>query len=290
MTYEGRIFRPPSEADSFILQATIGCSWNKCTYCDMYRDKQYRARPVADVQRDVAAAGRQFGQQVQKVFVADGDALVLPLTAWVPILEACRAAFPRLRRVSCYATARNLLAKTADELRTLRALGLDLLYIGPESGDDETLRRIAKGGTAANHIAAAERARAADIELSVIFLLGAGGVERSEEHAQGSARLVTAMDPRFVSALTLTVLPDTPLARAEEKGLFALPDAAAILRELRILIAESAPTNAVFRSNHASNRLPIGGRLPRDRDALVATVDAALAGRVPLVPDWQRGL
>lgn len=192
--------------------------------------------------------------------------------------------------MSCYATARNLLAKTAAELRTLRALGLDLLYIGPESGDDETLRRIAKGGTAADHIAAAERARAADIELSVIFLLGAGGVERSEEHAQGSARLVTAMDPRFVSALTLTVLPDTPLARAEQKGLFELPDAAAILRELRILIAESAPTNAVFRSNHASNRLPIGGRLPRDRDALVATVDAALAGRVPLVPDWQRGL
>ena len=200
----------------------------------MYRDKQYRARPVDDVVRDVAAAGRQFGQQVQKVFVADGDALVLPLAAWVPILDACRAAFPRLRRVSCYATARNLLAKTAAELRTLRALGLDLLYIGPESGDDETLRRIAKGGTAADHIAAAERARAADIELSVIFLLGAGGVERSEEHAQGSARLVTAMDPRFVSALTLTVLPDTPLARAEQKGLFELPDAAAILRELRI--------------------------------------------------------
>ena len=111
MTYEGRIFRPPSEADSYILQATIGCSWNKCTYCDMYRDKQYRARPVADVQRDVAAAGRQFGQQVQKVFVADGDALVLPLASWVPILEACRAAFPRLRRVSCYATARNLLKR-----------------------------------------------------------------------------------------------------------------------------------------------------------------------------------
>jgi radical SAM superfamily enzyme YgiQ (UPF0313 family) len=290
MNYEGRIFRPPSEAGSYILQATIGCSWNKCTYCDMYRDKAFRVRALDEVLADIRAAGAQFGGEVQKVFVADGDALVMPLAAWVPILEACRRAFPGLRRVSCYAMAQNVLDKTAAELAELRRLGLGLLYIGPESGDDLTLRRIAKGSTAQQHVEAAQRAHAAGMKLSAIFLLGAGGVERSVEHARASAALVTAMDPRFVSALTLTVIPGTPIARAEQKGLFAVPDVAATLRELRILVAEAQPTDAVFRTNHASNRLPIAGRLPRDRSAIVATIDAALAGELPLRPEWQRGL
>lgn len=290
MIYRGRIFRPPSEADSYILQATFGCSWNKCTYCDMYSDKEFAERPLAEVLADVAVAGRRFGADVHKVFVADGDAMVLPLPAWLAILDACRAAFPKLRSVSCYATARNLLQKTPAELRTLHERGLRLCYIGPESGDDATLKAIAKGSTAAEHAAAAAAAHGAGIKLSAIFLLGAGGIARSEAHARGSAALVTAMDPRFVSALTLTVVPDTPLARAEQKGLFVLPDVAQLLRELRILVAESAPMDAVFRTNHASNWLPIAGRLPRDRDTIVATIDAALAGQVPLREEWMRGL
>jgi radical SAM superfamily enzyme YgiQ (UPF0313 family) len=290
MIYEGRIFRPPSEADSYILQATIGCSWNKCTYCDMYRDKTFRVRPLAEVLADVAMAGRRFGPRVQKLFVADGDALAMPLATWLPLLDACRATFPSLRRVSCYATARNLLEKSPDELSQLRQHGLQLLYIGPESGDDQTLRRIAKGGTAADHAAAALRAKAAGMKLSAIFLLGAGGTDRSEAHARASAGLITAMDPRFVSALTLTVIPDTPIARAEQKGLFELPDVAGTLRELRILVAESEPTDAVFRTNHASNHLALAGRLPRDREQIVAAIDGALAGDVPLRPEWLRGL
>jgi len=290
MRYLGKIYRPPSEADSYILQATIGCSWNKCTYCDMYRDKDFSVRPLDETLEDIALAGESLGPQVQKVFVADGDGLILDMAHWRAILNACRDAFPSLRRVSCYAMASNVLDKTDAQLRELQQLGLELLYVGPESGDDETLKRIAKGSTAADHVEAARRAHAAGMKLSVIFLLGAGGAARSEQHARGSAELATAMDPRFLSALTLTVVPGTPIARAEEKGLFAMPDIPTTLRELRVLVAEAAPTDAIFRTNHASNRLPIAGRLPRDRDAIVGAIDAALAGDIALRPEWLRGL
>ena len=290
MRYQGKIYRPPSEADAYILQATIGCSWNKCTYCDMYRDKEFVVRPLEQTLQDIALAGATHGDSVRKVFVADGDALILSMEHWRAILAACRDTFPALRRVSCYAMATNVLDKTADELVELRRLGLELLYIGPESGDDPTLKRIAKGSTAADHVAAAERAQAAGLKLSVIFLLGAGGIERSEEHARASAELATAMDPRFLSALTLTVVPGTPIARAEEKGLFTLPDIPTTLRELRTFVTHAAPSDAIFRTNHASNRLPIAGRLPRDRADITAAIDAALDGTIPLRPEWMRGL
>ncbi len=290
MRYEGKIYRPPSEAGSYILQATVGCSWNACTYCDMYRDKQFRVRDLAQTLSDIRLAQATFGEQVDKVFVADGDALVMDLDHWEPILSACRAAFPRLRRVSAYATAMNLLERTPEELARLRELGLGLLYIGPESGDDVTLKRIAKGATAADHVAAARRAAAAGLKLSAIFLLGAGGVERSDEHARASARLAAEMDPRFVSLLTLTVIPGTPIATLAQRGKFRLPDVLGLLRELRTFVAETRPTDAVFRTNHASNYLPLSGRLPRDRDRIVAAVDAALAGDLPLKPEWARGL
>jgi radical SAM superfamily enzyme YgiQ (UPF0313 family) len=290
MRYEGPLFRPPSEADSFILQATIGCSWNHCTYCAMYRHKRFRVRGLDEILADVAEAAAAAGDRVRKLFVADGDALAMDLDTWTAILDACRSAFPRLRRVSAYATAMNLLEKTPEALARLRRLGLSLLYIGPESGDEATLRRIAKGAGFDDHVAAAGRARRAGIDLSTIFLLGAGGVERSAEHALGSARLATAMSPKFLSVLTLTVVPDTPLATLESRGRFALPDVHGFLRELRTFVAEAAPEDAIFRTNHASNYLPLDGRLPRDRERLLAVLDAALAGSVPLRPEWARGL
>ena len=290
MRYEGRIFRPPSEARSYILQATVGCSWNHCTYCDMYRDKRFRVRDLAETLEDVARAGATEWRDARKVFVADGDALVMDLERWEAILTACREAFPRLRRVSCYAMATNVLEKSDRELARLRELGLSLLYVGPESGDDATLRRIAKGSTHADHVEAARRARAAGMKLSVIFLLGAGGTERSEEHAHASATLATDMDPEYLSALTLTVVPGTPLAKLQEGGRFELPDVPGLLRELRILVAGASPSDAIFRTNHASNYLPLEGRLPRDRDRILATLDAALAGDLPLRPEWARGL
>lgn len=290
MRYEGDIYRPPSEANSYILQATIGCSWNHCTYCDMYRAKSYRVRPVEEILEDIRMAEATLGERVDKVFVADGDALVMEQDVWEVILPALRNAFPRLRRVSAYATARNLLAKTPETLRALKQGGLDLLYIGPESGDDATLKRIAKGANAAEHAEAAARAHAAGMKTSVIFLLGAGGVARSEAHARASAALATAMNPRFLSVLTLTVIPGTPLDTLMSRGQFELPDVEGLLRELRMFIAEAAPDDAIFRTNHASNWIPLAGRLPRDRDAFVQALDAALRGEVPLRPAWQRAL
>ena len=290
MRYEGQIYRPPSEAHSLILQATVGCSWNHCTYCDMYRDKTFRVRALDEVLEDIDTARQQVGSQVDKVFVADGDGLIMGLDHWEPILEACSSAFPRLRRVSAYATAMNLVEKKADELRRLRELGLSLLYIGPESGDDVTLKRIAKGASFDDHVKAAKKAHAAGMKLSAIFLLGAGGIDRSREHARGSAKLAGAMDPRFVSLLTLTVIPGTPMGKQQEKGRFELPQQRKLLQELRTFVDEARPTDAIFRTNHASNYLPLAGRLPRDRTRILEIVDAALQGDVMLRPEWARGL
>jgi radical SAM superfamily enzyme YgiQ (UPF0313 family) len=289
MRYEGKVYRPPSEGRSYILQATIGCSHNLCTYCDMYREVGYRERPLNDVLDDVSAAG-QYHPGVEKVFVADGDPLGMNVDRWLEILKAVRTAFPNLRQLSCYATAANVLEKTPEELSRLREAGLSLLYIGPESGDDETLRRLVKGGTFGEHVDAARQAHAAGMRISAITLLGAGGTERSDEHAHETARLVTDMDPEYVSALTLTIVPGTPLHRMAEKGRFELPDVPTLLHELRTIVDEARPTDAVFRTNHASNYVPMAGRLPHDRDRIVATIDAALAGEVPLRPEFMRGL
>ncbi|MDD9971167.1 MAG: radical SAM protein [Myxococcales bacterium] len=290
MRYEGSIYRPPSEHDAYILQATIGCSWNHCTYCAMYTDKSFRVRTLDETLEDVREAGLRLGAQVEKVFVADGDALVLDMQSWEAILAACRSAFPNLRRVSAYATAMNLKEKSIQELAHLRALGLRQLYIGPETGDDATFKRIAKGANFADHVEAARRAHAADISLSAIFLLGAGGVERSEAHAKGSAALITEMDPAFVSALTLTVIPDTPIDRLTRKQRFQLPAVPQLLKELRTIVGEARPSNAVFRTNHASNYLPLSGRLPQDGQRIVQVIDRALTGDIPLRPEALRGL
>lgn len=292
MRYEGTLYRPPSEADAYILQATIGCSWNHCTYCDMYREKTFRVRALGETLEDLDAAARQLGarvEAVEKVFVADGDALVLPMDHWRAILERSRALFPRLRRVSSYAMARNVAEKTDAELRELREAGLSTLYIGPESGDDATLRRIAKGDDAAAHVEAARRAHAAGMSISVISLLGIAG-ERSDAHARATADLVTAMDPEYFAALTVTVVPGTPLAKLRAKGRFEVPPVPDLLRELRTMVDHARPRDAVFRTNHASNHLPLGGRLPRDRARIVGVIDAALAGRVPLRSERARGL
>lgn len=285
MRYVGRIYRPPSEADAYILQATIGCSWNHCTYCDMYRDKAFALRPLEEVLEDVDAAADAVGDRVDKVFVADGDALVMPMDHWRPILERCRARFPRLRRVSCYAMARNVRDKSDEALRELREGGLTTLYIGPESGDDVTLKRIAKGDTFDGHVEAAKRAKAAGMKLSVIALLGI-----APERPEATARLVTEMDPEYFAALTVTVVPGTPLAQLRAKGKFEVPPVPALLRELRTMVDLARPTDALFRTNHASNYLPLGGRLPRDRERIVSVIDAALRGDVPLRPERYRGL
>jgi len=289
MRYEGKLYRPPSEADALIVQATIGCSWNHCTYCDMYRDKQFRVRDLSATLEDLEGAAAAGGEEVEKVFVADGDALILPVDDWLQILGRCRALFPNLKRVSCYAMARNISAKTDGELEALANAGLKMLYIGPESGDDVTLKRIAKGDDAAAHVLAANRAHAAGMKLSVIALLGIGG-DRAHEHARLTAELVTKMNPAYFSALTVTVVPNTPLATLHAKGRFAVPPIEGLLGELRTMVDLARPTHAVFRTNHASNYLPLRGTLPDDRERIVALIDAALEGKVPLRPERMRAL
>ncbi|MBL4635362.1 MAG: radical SAM protein, partial [Kofleriaceae bacterium] len=227
---------------------------------------------------------------IEKVFVADGDALILSLDNWLQILSACRKAFPRLRQVMCYATAENVLEKSADELAQLKVAGLSLLYIGPESGDALTLKRIVKGASFDDHVQAANKAHSAGMKISVIMLLGAGGTDRSKEHAEESAKLISAMDPEYLAALTLTVVPNTPMARMVAKGGFTLPDPLTMLGELRTMIAQSNLSSALFRTNHASNYLPTGGRLPADKDRIVSIINAAIAGKVPLRSERGRGL
>ena len=256
----------------------------------MYRDKEYRARDLKEVLADIDAASAVAGDRIAKVFVADGDALVLPLSHWRTMLEALTESFPNLRRISCYATAPNLQLKSAAELSELRGLGLSRVYIGPESGDDDTLKRIAKGATYADHVEAAQKAHDAGIEMSVIALLGVAGKERSQAHAEATAALVTAMDPAFFAALTTTIVPGTPLERLAKRGRFELPDQAGLLTELKTMISLAKPSDAMFRTNHASNYLALAGRIPRDSAQIVRVIEGALAGDFALRPEWSRGL
>lgn len=290
MHYEQPVFRPPSEADSLIVQATIGCSWNHCTYCAMYRQKTFRVRPIEEVLEEIRRIPAVERETVRRVFVADGDALALPAAYWQKLLTSFQTLLPKTLRVSAYATARNLLQKSVAELRSLRTGGLRLLYIGPESGHDATLKAIAKGASFDDHVMAAERARQAEIAQSLIFLLGAAGVENSQAHASASASLITAMDPRYVSLLTLTLIEGTPMHTQLKSRRFALPPVGELLLEARTIVDETRPTNAVFRCNHASNYLPLAGRLPRDRERLLGWFDQAVAGNLPLRPEWARGL
>lgn len=301
MRYEMPLFRPPSEANSYILQATLGCSWNNCTYCHMYRSKQFRIRDEADILQDIELAGQRYGSRVEKVFVADGDALVMPIERWEPILAKLQRTFPFLRQVSCYAMASNINDKSIADLEDLKQLGLNLFYIGPESGDEHTMRQLAKQPRPAGasrdsdylfdaHVEAAQKARSVRIKTSAIFLLGAGGVERSQAHAEGSARLATAMDPDYLAALTLTVVPGTPLATTMDRLGWRLPDIHGLLGELRTFVTEAKPNRALFRTNHASNHLPLGGTLPDDGARIARVIDMALAGEIPLRPEQHRGL
>lgn len=291
MDYIGSIFRPPSEASSLLVQVTVGCSHNRCTFCAMYRGKRFATKRFETIHADLAEAAA-LGPIFDRVFLCDGDALILSTARLLEVLQAIRTLLPWVKRVGTYGDSRSVLAKGVEELRALREAGLGIVYHGIESGDDVTLERIEKGGTAADCIETARRLREAGIRHSAIVLLGIGGVERSREHATATARLLTAMDPSFVGALSTMVLPGTPLAEEERAGAFVLPDRFGILAELRTMIAESRFSTCRFSANHASNHLPLTGRLPKDRAALLAVLDRALARRDErlLRPEWMRGL
>ncbi len=291
MDYVGRIFRPPSEADSLLLQVTIGCSHNRCAYCDMYRDKQFRAKPWELVERDLHEAER-LGPRFSRVFLCDGDALILSTPRLLQILSAIRERLPWVERVGSYGDTRSVGKKSATELAELRAAGLGIVYHGVESGNDEVLSFIDKGGTRDECIATAQKLREAGIVHSVIVLLGIGGTRLSEAHARDTASLLSAMDPPFVGALTTTVVPGTPLAAAEASGEFTLPGKFELLSELHTLVREADFSKCRFSSNHASNYLPLRAELPRDKAELVKILAAVIArgDEASLKPEWMRGL
>ena len=291
MDYVGRIFRPPSEAYSLLLQVTVGCSHNRCTYCDMYRDKRFAAKPWETVEADIEEAAA-LGPRFDRVFLCDGDAMVLSTPRLLRVLERIRERLPWVRRVGVYGDTRGVGRKPPEQLRALRDAGLGIVYHGVETGDDEVMRRIDKGGTRDEVIETGARLRAAGITHSVIVLLGIGGTELSEQHARNTASLLTAIDPQYVGALTTTVLPGTPLFEAQEAGRFTLPGKFEMLGELRTLVADSTLSDCRFSSNHASNYLPVRGTLPADKPAMLAALDKVLAQRDEsrLKPEHLRGL
>ncbi len=292
--YDQPLYRPPSEGRNLIIQATIGCSFNQCTFCSMYKTKAYRPRPLADVFADIDAAARAW-PKAARVFLADGDALVLPTDDLVAILDRLARALPWLERVSLYATPINLNRKSKDELRRLRDNGLSLAYVGIESGAADILRRIRKGASPATIIAALERAHAAGIAISGTVILGLGGRRLWREHIDGTVEVINAAPPAYLSTLQLRLDDEVApnfIARFKRDGVaFAAQDDDAILDEQeRLIRGIDPPRSIVFRSNHASNCLPLAGVLPEDRDTLLASIAVARHGVPVMRPEFLRGL
>ena len=276
MRYHGAVIRPPSEASSLIVQVTYGCSNNTCDFCGTYLDKPFAVRPFAEVVDDITALPATVRQRIERVFLADGDALALSSRKLGDILDLLRRALPNLARVSSYANARNLLAKSVEELAALRDGGLGLLYVGLESGDDQTLADVHKGMTVAEQIDGCRRATEAGLALSVTAILGLAGKERSLVHGRATGVALSAIDPRYIGILTLMLTPGTAMERRVAGGELVLPDSVGMLRELREIVLNVAVTRCTFRSNHASNYLPVGGELPRDKDAILVALDKVL--------------
>lgn len=296
MRYDLPLWRPPSEARSLILQATLGCSHNRCRFCHMYVSKRFRVRPFADLAADIAAARRVY-PTARKVFLADGDALAAGAPHLVRAAEALFEAFPRLERVATYATPQNLLRKAPEQLRSIREAGISLLYFGVESGDDAVLSAVDKGATADEIAAAAHKAHEAGFALSCTVLLGLAGRAGSERHAAATGALLSRIDPAYASALSIMVpeephTPEATLRAVDPDSPWREMTPLELVAELRTLVAHLECTDTVFRSNHASNFLPIGGHLPEDRGAMLGLIDAVLeSGREDLLrPSWLRGL
>ena len=291
MHYDGNCIRPPSEAYSILLQVTLGCSHNKCTFCGTYSDKRFTIKDDKIILSDILFAARYMKRQ-DRVFLMDGDALIIPQKRLMWILDRIREHLPWVKRVGAYGNAKGINMKSPEDLKALRENGLGILYMGVETGDDPLLKKICKGSTAQHLINMGRKVREADIKLSVTVLLGIAGNDpnRSLQHARATGEVLSAMDPNYVGALTVMLLPGTPLYDEYKRGEFQLLNERETLVELREMIAHTHLTRGMFFSNHASNYLPIKARLPRGRDVALAQIDSALAGDIDLRPEWSRAL
>lgn len=287
------VFRPPSEAKSLILQVTNGCSWNNCTFCEMYTQpqKKFRARKPEDVRRDIARAAEVF-DSVPRVFLADGDAMVLPTRRLLEILADLKQAFPELRRVSSYCLPRNLAKKSVEELAQLKEAGLGILYVGMESGDDEVLRRINKGETWESTRSALTKIRQAGLTSSVMVLNGLGGEALSRQHAINTATLCNETQPDYLSTLVVSFPQGEERFRAGFGDDFVSLSQQGLFEEIRVFLEHLDLEQTIFRSDHASNYLVLKGTLGRDKQRLLEQVNLAIdtPGAVPLRAEWMRGL
>jgi len=289
MHYEGVCIRPPSEANSILLQASLGCSHNKCTFCGTYKEKRFRIKDDEIILSDILFASR-YMRHKERLFIMDGDALIIPYQRLQWIFERIREHLPWVKRIGLYANAKAVNKRTDEELLRLRQMGLGVIYLGVESGDDPTLGAVRKGADSRRMLAMGKKVKGAGIKLSVTVLLGIAGKERSLTHARATGELLSAMDPDYIGALTVMVVPGTPLAEDVSAGMFELPDNAGLLRELREMIASTDLTRGLFFSNHASNYLPLRARLPKQKQEALELIDRALQGKVNLRPEWMRGL
>jgi len=291
MKYEGIIIRPPSEARSLLLQVTVGCSHNRCTFCGTYKGVKFRIKKDEEIEEDVKEAAR-FAPRVRRVFLCDGDALIIPQDRLVGILKLIREHLPYVERVGLYGNAKSILRKTENNLKELKDLGLGIVYLGVETGNEELLAAIRKGVSYEQMVTAGQRVKKAGITLSVTILLGIGGKEKSIPHALDTARIISDIDPDFCGALTVMLIPGTPLYNDFRAGKFVLPDTFGFLEELGLIIAHSNVTNCFFTSNHASNYLPLRLQLPKDKEEAVAAISRIITEKNHHVlrPEYMRDL
>ncbi len=289
MQYYGNVYRPPSEAYSLIIQATLGCSHNTCAFCTMYREKRFYNRPLEDVIRDLREVADQgYADKADRIFLADGDALIRKTDDLMAILEECYRDYPNLERVTTYASPGSLLLKTEEELKTLRDNGLTMVYLGLESGSDEVLELMTKGFTSEQIVEGGLKAKRAGMKLSVTAIAGLGGKKLSKEHVVGTADALSKMNPEYVGVLTLEVHEGTPLETWVKNGEFELLDSIEVLEETRELIRLMDCPGCVFRMNHVSNYLTLAGTLNEDKQDMLDKIDHALSGNVKLRPEWMR--
>lgn len=291
MFYEGKIFRPPSEAKSVILQISVGCKHNACTFCTMYKDKSFRIKSRAEIKEILSVAQAQE-PDAERVFLADGDAIAINTDLLTEILDQLYQKFPHLKRVGIYGGPKDILAKSSEELATLKAHGLNIVYLGVESGNEGILRSVCKGVTTDQMIAAGQRVRASGLTLSCTVIIGLGGKALSHEHAIDTAHVISQIDPQYLGALTLMLEGEAPLAKAIKDGSFQLLSPFESLKELRTMLGNLKVSNCIFRSNHASNYLPLRATLPEDRDELLQTLDSIINNHTVerLRPEYWRGL
>ena len=284
------VIRPPSEAGSLLLQVTVGCSHNKCTFCPTYKGEKFRIKTFDEIEEDILEASG-YGY-IERVFLCDGDVLIMPMRKLVPVLESINRNIKGVKRIGLYANAKSILRKTPEELLELRNLGVKIVYLGVETGNDDILEKIQKGANARQMVEAGQKIKKAGITLSVTVLLGIGGRVKSTEHALDTARVLTEMDPDYVGALTVMVVPGTVLHDEQMSGEFELPDKFGFLEELGIMVANSNFTNCFFTSNHASNYLPIRAKMPQEKDETVELIQHVIksSDRKMLRPEYSRGL